>query len=31
MRLDGDTDPGVVGSELRADILRVIPEKISEM
>ena len=31
MRLDSDTDPDVMDDELRADILRVIPEKISEM
>ena len=31
MRLDGDTTPKAMDSELRADIMRVIPEKISEM
>ena len=31
MRLDGDTDPSVMDDGLRADIMRVIPEKISEM
>ena len=31
MRLESDTDPDVMDNELRADILRVIPEKISEM
>ena len=31
MRLDSDTDPDVMDDELRADIMRVIPEKISEM
>ena len=31
MRLDGDTDPDVMDDELREDIMRVIPEKISEM
>ena len=31
MRLDGDTTPEAMDAELRADIMRVIPEKISEM
>ena len=31
MRLDGDTDPSAMDDELRADIMRVIPAKISEM
>jgi len=31
MRLDSDTDPDVMDDELRADIMRVIPEKIGEM
>ena len=31
MRLDSDTDPDVMDDELRADIMRVIPEKVSEM
>jgi len=31
MRLDSDTDPDVMDDELREDIMRVIPEKISEM
>ena len=31
MRLDGDTDPAAMDDELRADIMRIIPEKISEM
>ena len=31
MRLDSDTDPDVMDNELRADIMRVIPEKVSEM
>ena len=31
MRLDGDTDPKAMEAELRADIMRIIPEKISEM
>jgi len=31
MKLDGDTDPSAMDDELRADIMRVIPEKISEM
>ena len=30
-RLDGDTDPNAMDDELRADIMRIIPEKISEM
>jgi len=30
MRLDGDTDPKAMDDELRADIMRIIPEKISE-
>ena len=31
MRLDNDTDPDIMDDELRADIMRVIPEKVSEM
>jgi len=31
MRLGSDTDPDVMDDELRADIMRVIPEKVSEM
>ena len=31
MRLDGDTDPNGMDDELRVDIMRIIPEKISEM
>ena len=31
MRLGGDTDPKAMDDELRADIMRIIPEKISEM
>jgi len=31
MRLESDTDPDVMDDELRADIMRVIPEKVSEM
>ena len=31
MRLNGDTDPNAMDDELRADIMRIIPEKISEM
>ena len=31
MRLKGDTMPEAMDGELRADIMRVIPEKISEM
>ena len=31
MRLDGDTTRKAMDDELRADIMRVIPEKISEM
>ena len=31
MRLDRDTDPNAMDDELRADIMRIIPEKISEM
>ena len=30
MRLDSDTDPNAMDDELRADIMRIIPEKISE-
>ena len=30
MRLNGDTDPRAMNNELRADIRRIIPEKISE-
>ena len=31
MRLDRDTDPNAMDGELRADIMRIIPERISEM
>ena len=31
MRLDSDTDPDVMDDELRADIMRVVPEKLSEV
>jgi len=31
MRLDRDTDPDAMDEGLRADIMRIIPEKISEM
>jgi len=31
MRLDEDIDPDMMDNELRADIMRVIPEKISEV
>ena len=31
MRLDRDTDPNAMDDELRADIMRIIPEKILEM
>ena len=31
MRLGRDTDPNAMDDALRADIMRVIPEKISEM
>ena len=31
IRLDSDTDPSAMDDELRADIMRIIPEKISEM
>ena len=31
MRLDRDTDPRAMDNELRADIMRIIPAKISEM
>jgi len=31
MRLGSDTDPDVMDDELRADIMRVIPEKVSEV
>ena len=31
MRLDSDTDPHAMDDELRADIMRIIPKKISEM
>ena len=30
MRLDGDTDPDVMDGKLRADIIRIVLEKISE-
>ena len=29
-RLDGDTDPNAMSDELRADIMRIVPGKISE-
>ena len=31
MRLNGDTDPNAMDNELRADIMRIVPEKVSEM
>jgi len=31
MRLDRDTDPDAMDGELRADIMRIIPEEVSEM
>ena len=31
MKLQGDTDPDAMDDELRADIMRIIPEKVSEM
>jgi len=31
MRLDRDPDPDAMDEELRADIMRIIPEKVSEM
>ena len=31
MRLDRDTDPDAMDEELRADIMRIIPEKVSGM
>ena len=31
IRLNGDTNPNAMDDELRADIMRIIPEKISEM
>ena len=31
MRLDGDTDPNAMDDELRADIMRIILDKVSEM
>jgi len=31
MRLDGDTDPDAMDGSLRADIMKIIPETISEM
>ena len=31
MRLDGDTIPKAMDEELRADIMRVIPERVSKM
>ena len=31
MRLDRDTDPDAMDDELRADIMRIIPEKVPEM
>jgi len=30
MRLDGDTDPKAMDDELRDDIMKIVPEKISE-
>ena len=30
MMLDGDTDPNAMDDELRDDIMRILPEKISE-
>jgi len=31
MRLDGDPDPNAMDDELRANIMKIIPEKISEV
>ena len=31
MRLDGDPDPNTMDDELRTDIMKIIPEKISEV
>jgi len=31
MRLDRDADPNAMDDELRADIMRIVPEKVSEM
>jgi len=31
MKLDGDTDPDAMDGSLRADIMKIIPETISEM
>jgi len=31
MRLDRDTDPDAMDGELRADIMRIVPEEVSEM
>jgi len=31
MRLDGDPDPNAMDDELRADIMKIIPEKISKV
>ena len=31
MRLDCDTDPNAMDDKLRADIMRIVPEKVSEM
>jgi len=31
MKLDGDGDPDAMDDKLRADIMRIIPEKVSEM
>ena len=31
MRLEGDTNPKAMDDELRADIMRIIPERLSEM
>ena len=31
MRLDSDTDPNAMDDQLRADIIRIVPEKVSDM
>ena len=31
MRLYGDTDPNAMDDQLRADIMRIVPERVSEM
>ena len=31
MRLDGDPDPNAMDDELRADIMKIIPEKVAEV